>query len=99
MEIDERRNSYFSTGLLIGGILGGVAGLLFAPKPGEELRADIKGAKDKALKGTNAILEKSARQVSEAGQRARHILSCIKEKGETAPRYDFDSAEESLVEA
>ena len=99
METDGRRSRHFFTGLLIGGILGGVAGLLFAPKSGKELRADIKEKRDKSLKETKTVLGKTTHQVSEARQRARHFLSRIKEKGETVPRYSVDSAEESLGEA
>jgi gas vesicle protein len=99
MGTDERRSRHIFTGLLIGGILGGVAGLLLAPKSGKELRADIKETRGKALKETKAVLGKTTHQVSEARRRARHILSRIKEKGETAPRYSGDSAEESLGEA
>lgn len=33
--------STFTKGLLIGGLLGAAAALLYAPKPGRELRGDI----------------------------------------------------------
>ena len=33
--------SGFTTGLLVGGIIGTVIGILIAPKPGEETRADL----------------------------------------------------------
>ena len=44
------------------------------------------------------MLGKASHQVSEARQGARHIVSCIREKGESAPRY-AESVEEFLGEA
>lgn len=41
---------YLLAGVGLGAIIGAAAGLLFAPKPGSELRADI-GDKFKELKG------------------------------------------------
>jgi len=41
---------YLLAGVGLGAIIGAAAGLLFAPKPGTELRADI-GDKYKELKG------------------------------------------------
>jgi len=41
---------YMLAGVGLGAIIGAAAGLLFAPKAGEELRADI-GDKVKELKG------------------------------------------------
>jgi gas vesicle protein len=46
MSHDESNQEYFLGGFLIGGILGALAGLLFAPKSGEELsRAQAKEMK------------------------------------------------------
>ena len=49
----------FLKGTLIGAIVGGIAGLLFAPKSGQQTRADIKRqaktAKTSALKRVNQI--------------------------------------------
>ena len=89
----------FLRGLLTGAILGALAGVLFAPKSGKELRADIKETGERALGETKAMLGKASHQVSEARQGARHILACIREKGENAPRYHVESAEETLGEA
>jgi gas vesicle protein len=35
-------DSGFLFGILVGGVLGGLAGLLFAPKKGDELQEDVK---------------------------------------------------------
>ena len=84
---------------MIGGIVGGLASLLLAPKSGKELGADIKETGERDLGETKAMFGKASHQVSEARQGARHILSFIKQKGATAPRYDVESAEEYVGEA
>ena len=38
----ENQRGYFFMGLLMGSVLGAVAGIFFAPKSGKELRSDIK---------------------------------------------------------
>ena len=77
----------FLKGLLVGGILGAVAGILLAPKPGRELRADIKEKGETAIKDAKRVYEDSrtrAKAALEAAkQRAEEIKSkAIKETGE-----------------
>ncbi len=77
----------FLKGLLVGGILGAVAGILLAPRPGRELRADIKDKGETAIKDAKRIYEDSrtrAKAALEAAkQRAEEIKSkAIKETGE-----------------
>jgi gas vesicle protein len=98
METIDRRYGHFFKGLLVGGFLGGLAGLLFAPRSGKELRGDITETREKAFKEGKEILGKTSQQISETRQRARRILSRIKEKGESAPRY-AERVEESVGEA
>ena len=99
METEERKHSHFFTGLWVGGFLGGLAGLLFAPKSGRELRADLRTTGQKAREETKAFIGKASHQVSGAGQKARNIWSCIKGKGEGAPQYRPELAEDSVGEA
>ena len=56
---------YLLAGVGLGAIIGAAAGLLFAPKPGSELRADI-GDKFKELKGktTDWVAEQRAKRGS-----------------------------------
>ena len=63
----EKENGGFLRGLLIGGALGALAGLLFAPKSGKELRSDLK------QKG-NEVLDGAGEFYSEAQARAKIIL-------------------------
>ena len=97
MERIERKYNHFLTGLLVGGALGGVAGLLFASKSGRELRAKIKTTGQKAFEETKGFIGGVNRQVSEKRDKARNIWSCI--KGETSPQYRVESPEESVGEA
>ena len=84
----------FLKGVLIGGILGGLAGIFLAPRSGKELRSKIKEKGKKALKGAEeiheeakAILEDARRHaeelkkdLAEAGQKVKEILARGKEK-------------------
>jgi gas vesicle protein len=99
METTNNGNYKFLTGLLFGGFLGGVAVFLLAPKPGKEVRTDIKEAGKKAIHETEAFFGKAGHQVSEARQRARHLWGCIKEKQGNEPSYGMESAEDRVVEA
>jgi len=99
METEERKHSHFFTGLLVGGFLGGLAGVLFAPKSGRESRADIRTTGQKAREETKAFIGKASRQVSGTGQKAKDIWSCVKGKGHVAPEFRSESAEDSVGEA
>jgi len=76
-------------GLLAGGVLGAILALLYAPKPGKELRADIKNkagefmddaegyinvAKSKAVDIINEGKKRSENLISEARKRAESLL-------------------------
>jgi gas vesicle protein len=57
---------YLLAGVGLGAIIGAAAGLLFAPKPGSEIRADI-GDKFKELKGKTTEWVSEQRQKRGAG--------------------------------
>jgi gas vesicle protein len=56
---DGNSQSKFLKGLLIGSILGIVAGICFAPKSGKELRSEIKEKGSKVLKDAEEIYEEA----------------------------------------
>ncbi len=71
--MEENRASYAKTMafMFVGGaVLGAVAGLLFAPKPGEETRKEIK---DYASKVKNEVVD--------AAQRTKSGIEAAMEKG------------------
>lgn len=83
----ERENSSASTKLtylLIGGGIGAVIALLFAPKSGEELRGDIADATRKGIekgKETAAQLQEKAGDYYEVGrERAEELYQTGREK-------------------
>jgi gas vesicle protein len=76
-------------GLLAGGLVGAIVALLYAPKPGKELRADIKNkageimddaesyinvAKSKAVDIINEGKKRSENLITEARKRAESLL-------------------------
>jgi gas vesicle protein len=69
------RDSFFK-GFLIGGVVGALAALLFAPKSGKELRGDI------IRKGEEAV-EGSKRIYNDAKSKAQAIISDAVEKAKS----------------
>ena len=51
----EDQRGHFCMGFLIGSFLGALAGILFAPKSGKELRSDIKEKGSEVLKDAKEI--------------------------------------------
>ena len=86
MEEYEKTKFYFLKGLLIGGTLGAVAGILFAPKSGKELRSDIKKKGDKILKDGKEIYE-------DAGTKAKEIFGEVKHQAKELRREAEDTGE------
>ena len=87
----ENQQGHFCMGFLIGGILGALAGIFFAPKSGKELRSDIKEKGSEVLKegkeiyadaSTKAkeIIEVAKRQAEELKKEADRYLSEARQK-------------------
>lgn len=85
---DDNKSS-FLIGFLAGSVIGAIVALLYAPKPGKELRADIKNkageiadsaeeyiiaARNKAVDIINEGKRKSEGLISEAKKRAESLL-------------------------
>ncbi len=70
-------HSSFFKGLLIGGALGAITALLFAPKSGKELRSDIKRKGEEAVEGTKRVYgetrDKAQQILAEASERAQEL--------------------------
>src|SRR5665811_1772790 len=67
----EKPQCYLFMGLLIGGALGALAGIFFAPKSGKELRSDIKEKGSEILKDIKEIY-------ADAGTKAKEIIGEVK---------------------
>jgi gas vesicle protein len=91
---DERNaRDSFVKGFLIGGFVGALAGLLFAPKSGKELRSDIRKKSEEAMDETKrfyadtkekagAILADAIHRAEQLKQEAAHQLAEARQKAE-----------------
>lgn len=74
-------------GLLAGGAVGAIVALLYAPKSGRELRADIKERadefRDDADEYLTTVRTKAGDLVSEAKKRSDSLISDAKRKADT----------------
>ncbi len=75
MSHDNNSGKSFLVGLLAGGAIGALVALLFAPKSGRELRADLK------LKGEE-YLDEAEKYISEAREKARELINEGKKRSE-----------------
>jgi gas vesicle protein len=91
MEEYEKPQSHFFKGFLIGGILGALAGIFFAPKSGKELRAAIRKKGSNVLRDgkdiysgagkiAQEIIEEANQHLSEASEKVKEILARGEEK-------------------
>ncbi len=65
----------FLTGMIIGGAIGAIAGILLAPKSGEETRAEL-------CESTKDLLKRADETVKEIQNKADDVVSDIQKKGE-----------------
>ncbi len=70
--------------LLVGGGIGAVIALLFAPKPGKELRQDIADAAvksyDEAIEGANRVKEHAVEYYETAKETGDRVLDVVAER-------------------
>jgi gas vesicle protein len=77
-----RNNRGFFSGLVTGGLLGGLAALLYAPQTGKKLRMEISEKTDDILFETNLIVENAKEKASEIIRDAtKKAESLIKDAG------------------
>jgi len=86
MEEQEKTKINFFKGILIGSALGALAGILFAPKSGKELRSDIKEKGNKILKDGKEIY-------ADASTKAKEIFVEVKDKAKELKREAEDAGE------
>lgn len=84
----QQDQNHFLWGFLIGGIMGALAGLFFAPKSGKELRAELKE------KGSQAF-EDAKQFYSEARGKAKAILEDARRRADELRK----EADRQLTEA
>jgi gas vesicle protein len=86
MEEQEGTKVSFFKGLLIGGALGALAGILFAPKSGKELRSDIKKKGNKIIKDGQEIY-------ADASTKAKEIFVEVRDKAKELKKEAEDTGE------
>ena len=74
---DNNEFGAFAIGLVIGGLAGAVAALLFAPQSGEQTRAQIK---EKSIE----LRDKAQQSSQDAMARADELTRQLKEQGQSA---------------
>lgn len=96
-ENDESKSS-FLVGFLAGGVLGAVVALLYAPKPGKELRADIKSTTDDVTENAdeyiNAARSKAVDIINDGKRKSEGLITEAKKRAETL----LSDAEKILTE-
>jgi len=75
-------------GFLIGGILGALAGVLFAPKSGKELRSDIQGKGTAVFRDGKEIYSDTKKRAKKVIKEARHQAKELKKE---ADRHVYDA--------
>ena len=82
MEEQEKPQCNFFKGLLIGGALGALAGILFAPKSGKELRSDINEIGSEVLKDAKEIYADASTKAKEIIEEAKHQAKELKKEAD-----------------
>jgi gas vesicle protein len=82
MEEQEKTKVHFFKGLLIGGTLGALAGILFAPKSGKEMRSDIKKKGNKIVKDGKEIYADASTKAKEIFGEVKHQAKELKKEAE-----------------
>jgi gas vesicle protein len=82
MAEQEKPQGHFFMGLLIGGVLGALACIFFAPKSGKELRSDIKEKGSEVLKDAKEIYADASTKAKDIIEEAKHQAKGLKKEAE-----------------
>jgi gas vesicle protein len=96
MEEQEGTKVNFFKGLLIGGALGALAGVLFAPKSGKELRSDIKKKGNKIIKDGQEIYADASTKAKEIFGEVKHQAKELKREAEDASEKISEEVHEKM---
>jgi gas vesicle protein len=80
MEEHENQQGHFFMGFLIGGVLGALAGIFFAPKSGKELRSGLKEKGNKVLGDAKEIYADAGTKAKEIIEEAKHQARELKKE-------------------
>ena len=96
MEEYEKTKFYFLKGLLIGGAVGALVGILFAPKSGKELRSDIQKKGNKIIKDGKEIYADASIKAKELFEEVKHQAKDLKRDAEDAGEKISDEVHEKI---
>ena len=96
MEEQEKPQCHFCMGLLIGGALGALAGIFFAPKSGKELRADIKEKGNEVLKDAKGIYIDAITNAKEIIGEVKHQVKDLKKEAEGTSQKMVGKVQEKI---
>jgi gas vesicle protein len=82
MAENEKECGEFLKGFVIGGILGVLAGIFFAPKSGKELRSDLREKGSEVLKDAKEIYADASTKAKEIIEEARHQAEELKKEAD-----------------
>jgi gas vesicle protein len=94
--------SGFATGLLIGGLVGAAAALLYAPKKGNELRDDLRDSSMKLKERTMQMKDETMLKAKLGKMDAKDSVDSLKEKSSNmtvSARQKLQEAQNSMKEA
>jgi gas vesicle protein len=86
----------FFKGLLIGSAVGALAGILFAPKSGKELRSDIKNKGNKIIKDGQELYADASTKAKEIFVEVRDKAKELKKEAEDAGEKMSDEVHEKM---
>ena len=78
----EKPQGHFFIGILIGSILGALAGIFFAPRSGKALRADIKEKGSEVLKEGKETYDDACTKAKEIIEEAKHQAKELKKEAD-----------------
>jgi gas vesicle protein len=78
----ENQQGHFFMGFLIGGVLGALVGIFFAPKSGKELRSDLKEKGSEVLKDAKEIYADASTRAKEIIEEAKHQAKELKKEAD-----------------
>ena len=96
MAEQEKPQCDFFTGLLIGGVLGALAGIFFAPESGKKLRSDIKEKSGEFLKYVKEIYADSSTKAKDIVEEAKHQMKELNKEAAGTYEKMADKVQEKI---
>jgi gas vesicle protein len=67
-------------GFIIGGVIGTILGILYAPKSGKDLRKEIRHSSEELIKKAKEQYEQASRKIEQLADRKKELFIEKKEK-------------------